>query len=91
MLHTEVLQAELSVMFSVLSSSLLTSADKDQKGKYSVPILDVKSRELVLDTNQTLQLSCRWVSGRWIQAREPLSGATGVGDPCKWNIPIFKA
>ncbi|XP_030254120.1 vascular endothelial growth factor receptor 1 isoform X2 [Sparus aurata] len=36
--------------------------DKDQKGKYSVPILDVKSRELVLDTNQTLQLSCR---GRW--------------------------
>lgn len=48
-----------SVMFSVLSSSLLTSADKDQKGKYSVPILDVKSRQLVLDTNQTLLLSCR--------------------------------
>ncbi|XP_063729877.1 vascular endothelial growth factor receptor 1 isoform X2 [Eleginops maclovinus] len=36
--------------------------DKDQKGKYSVPILDVKARQLVLDTNQTLLLSCR---GRW--------------------------
>uniref|UniRef100_A0A8D0CQA1 receptor protein-tyrosine kinase n=1 Tax=Sander lucioperca TaxID=283035 RepID=A0A8D0CQA1_SANLU len=35
---------------------------KDQKGKYSVPILDVKTRQLVLDTNQTLLLSCR---GRW--------------------------
>ncbi|XP_068437356.1 vascular endothelial growth factor receptor 1 isoform X3 [Clinocottus analis] len=35
---------------------------KDKKGKYSVPILDVKSRQLVLDTNQTLLLSCR---GRW--------------------------
>uniref|UniRef100_A0A671TXM8 receptor protein-tyrosine kinase n=1 Tax=Sparus aurata TaxID=8175 RepID=A0A671TXM8_SPAAU len=41
---------------------LIFSVYKDQKGKYSVPILDVKSRELVLDTNQTLQLSCR---GRW--------------------------
>ncbi|XP_034562745.1 vascular endothelial growth factor receptor 1 isoform X2 [Notolabrus celidotus] len=36
--------------------------DKEQKGKYSVPILDVKSRQLVIDINQTLQLSCR---GRW--------------------------
>ncbi|KAF0028109.1 hypothetical protein F2P81_019196 [Scophthalmus maximus] len=36
--------------------------DKEQKGKYSVPILDVKTRQLVLDTNQTLLLSCR---GRW--------------------------
>ncbi|XP_037312209.2 vascular endothelial growth factor receptor 1 isoform X2 [Pungitius pungitius] len=36
--------------------------DKDQKGKYRVPRLDVKSRQLVLDTNQTLVLSCR---GRW--------------------------
>ncbi|XP_034003467.1 LOW QUALITY PROTEIN: vascular endothelial growth factor receptor 1 [Trematomus bernacchii] len=36
--------------------------DKAQKGKYSVPILDVKTRQLVLDTNQTLLLSCR---GRW--------------------------
>ncbi|XP_034718603.1 vascular endothelial growth factor receptor 1 isoform X2 [Etheostoma cragini] len=36
--------------------------DKDQKGKYSVPILDVKTRQLVLNINQTLQLSCR---GRW--------------------------
>ncbi|XP_034416288.1 vascular endothelial growth factor receptor 1 [Cyclopterus lumpus] len=35
---------------------------KDQKGKYSVPILDVTPRQLVLDTNQTLLLSCR---GRW--------------------------
>ncbi|XP_075936299.1 vascular endothelial growth factor receptor 1-like [Anarhichas minor] len=36
--------------------------DKDQKRKYSIPILDVKTRQLVLDTNQTLLLSCR---GRW--------------------------
>ncbi|XP_041817873.1 vascular endothelial growth factor receptor 1 [Chelmon rostratus] len=36
--------------------------DKDQKGKYSVPILDVKTRHLVLEVNQTLLLSCR---GRW--------------------------
>ncbi|XP_040023464.2 vascular endothelial growth factor receptor 1 isoform X2 [Gasterosteus aculeatus] len=36
--------------------------DKDQKGKYRVPRLDVRTRQLVLDTNQTLVLSCR---GRW--------------------------
>ncbi|XP_068199661.1 vascular endothelial growth factor receptor 1 [Antennarius striatus] len=36
--------------------------DKDQRGKYSIPILDVESQQLVLDTNQTLQLHCR---GRW--------------------------
>lgn len=36
--------------------------DKDQKGKYNIPSLDVKTPQLVLDTNQTLQLSCR---GRW--------------------------
>ncbi|XP_070841803.1 vascular endothelial growth factor receptor 1 isoform X1 [Chaetodon trifascialis] len=36
--------------------------DKDQKGKYSVPILDVKTRHLVLEANETLLLSCR---GRW--------------------------
>uniref|UniRef100_UPI0037E70419 vascular endothelial growth factor receptor 1 isoform X1 n=1 Tax=Semicossyphus pulcher TaxID=241346 RepID=UPI0037E70419 len=36
--------------------------DKEQKGKYSVPILDVKTRQMVLDANQTLQLNCR---GRW--------------------------
>ncbi|KAM6971481.1 vascular endothelial growth factor receptor 1 [Tautogolabrus adspersus] len=36
--------------------------NEEQKGKYSVPILDVKTRQLILDVNQTLQLSCR---GRW--------------------------
>ncbi|KAM9839361.1 LOW QUALITY PROTEIN: vascular endothelial growth factor receptor 1 [Aulostomus maculatus] len=36
--------------------------EKEQKGKYSVPILDVETRQLVLDTNQTLLLNCR---GRW--------------------------
>ncbi|XP_029384470.1 vascular endothelial growth factor receptor 1 isoform X1 [Echeneis naucrates] len=36
--------------------------DKEQKGKYSVPILNVKTRQLVLDTNQTLMIDCR---GRW--------------------------
>ncbi|XP_067434475.1 vascular endothelial growth factor receptor 1 isoform X1 [Thunnus thynnus] len=36
--------------------------DKEPRGKYSVPILDVKTRQLVLDANQTLLLNCR---GRW--------------------------
>ncbi|XP_074549485.1 vascular endothelial growth factor receptor 1 isoform X2 [Halichoeres trimaculatus] len=36
--------------------------DKEHKGKYSVPILDVKTRQMVVDINQTLQLGCR---GRW--------------------------
>ncbi|XP_028288442.1 vascular endothelial growth factor receptor 1 isoform X2 [Parambassis ranga] len=36
--------------------------DKDHRGKFSVPLLDVKSQQLVLDTNQTLLLNCR---GRW--------------------------
>ncbi|XP_069007813.1 vascular endothelial growth factor receptor 1 isoform X3 [Embiotoca jacksoni] len=36
--------------------------DKDQKGKFSVPLLDVKARQLVLDVNQPLLLNCR---GRW--------------------------
>ncbi|XP_062297945.1 vascular endothelial growth factor receptor 1 [Scomber scombrus] len=36
--------------------------DKEQKGKYSVPILDVKTQQLVMDANQTLLLNCR---GRW--------------------------
>lgn len=33
--------------------------DKDQKGKFSIPVLDVKSRQLVLEANQTLLLNCR--------------------------------
>ncbi|XP_054863011.1 vascular endothelial growth factor receptor 1 isoform X2 [Amphiprion ocellaris] len=36
--------------------------DKDQKGKFSVPLLDVKTQHLVLNVNQTLLISCR---GRW--------------------------
>uniref|UniRef100_A0A3Q1GY33 receptor protein-tyrosine kinase n=1 Tax=Acanthochromis polyacanthus TaxID=80966 RepID=A0A3Q1GY33_9TELE len=36
--------------------------DKDQKGKFSVPLLDVKTPHLVLNVNQTLLISCR---GRW--------------------------
>uniref|UniRef100_A0A3Q3VXN2 receptor protein-tyrosine kinase n=1 Tax=Mola mola TaxID=94237 RepID=A0A3Q3VXN2_MOLML len=31
-------------------------------GKYNVPILDVKTQQLVMDVNQTLALNCR---GRW--------------------------
>uniref|UniRef100_A0A667X8U3 receptor protein-tyrosine kinase n=1 Tax=Myripristis murdjan TaxID=586833 RepID=A0A667X8U3_9TELE len=38
------------------------SAGKESKGKYSLPLLDVKARQLVLETNQTLLLNCR---GRW--------------------------
>uniref|UniRef100_I3K9I3 receptor protein-tyrosine kinase n=1 Tax=Oreochromis niloticus TaxID=8128 RepID=I3K9I3_ORENI len=37
-------------------------ADKDQKGRFTVPLLDVRSRQLVLDANQMLTLNCR---GRW--------------------------
>ncbi|KAF3703583.1 Vascular endothelial growth factor receptor 1 [Channa argus] len=33
--------------------------DKEPKGKYSVPLLDVKTQQLVLHTNQPLLLSCR--------------------------------
>lgn len=36
-----------------------TSADKDHKGKFSVPVLDVESRQLVLEANETLLLNCR--------------------------------
>lgn len=36
--------------------------DKEQKGKYSIPILDVKARQLIVDVNQALHLHCR---GRW--------------------------
>lgn len=36
-----------------------TTADKEPKGKYSVPILNVATRQLVLDANQTLLLNCR--------------------------------
>uniref|UniRef100_A0A3P8TQT1 receptor protein-tyrosine kinase n=1 Tax=Amphiprion percula TaxID=161767 RepID=A0A3P8TQT1_AMPPE len=38
------------------------NCDKDQKGKFSVPLLDVKTQHLVLNVNQTLLISCR---GRW--------------------------
>uniref|UniRef100_A0A3Q3A5K3 receptor protein-tyrosine kinase n=1 Tax=Kryptolebias marmoratus TaxID=37003 RepID=A0A3Q3A5K3_KRYMA len=37
------------------------SADEDKK-RFRVPVLDVKSRQLVLEANQTLLLHCR---GRW--------------------------
>lgn len=79
-------------IFCILTLSP-TSADKDQKGKYSVPILDVKSRQLVLDTNQTLLLGCRWVSGRLIQAN--LGNSVGVEqgltmiDTCKSNQKLL--
>ncbi|KAM4606155.1 vascular endothelial growth factor receptor 1 [Polymixia lowei] len=36
--------------------------DKDRKGRFSVPSLDVKSQQMVLEANQTLLLNCR---GRW--------------------------
>ncbi|XP_011487225.1 vascular endothelial growth factor receptor 1 isoform X2 [Oryzias latipes] len=35
---------------------------KDQTGKFSVPHLDVRSRQMVLEADQTLLLNCR---GRW--------------------------
>ncbi|CAL8294417.1 unnamed protein product [Lota lota] len=36
--------------------------DKGQKGKFSVPALDVKDGHLILPANETLRLNCR---GRW--------------------------
>ncbi|XP_055784468.1 vascular endothelial growth factor receptor 1-like isoform X1 [Salvelinus fontinalis] len=36
--------------------------EREPKGKFSVPVLDVKSRQLVLEANQTLTIHCR---GRW--------------------------
>ncbi|KAM9332626.1 vascular endothelial growth factor receptor 1 [Pholidichthys leucotaenia] len=46
-------------MYDVLAKE---STGKDQKGKYSIPHLDVTSRQLVLNANHTLLLNCR---GRW--------------------------
>ncbi|XP_029935596.1 vascular endothelial growth factor receptor 1 isoform X2 [Myripristis murdjan] len=40
----------------------VSAKGKESKGKYSLPLLDVKARQLVLETNQTLLLNCR---GRW--------------------------
>lgn len=31
----------------------------DQKGRLSIPVLDVKSKQLILNTNETLVLNCR--------------------------------
>lgn len=62
------------------SSSALTSAGKDHKGKYSVPTLDVTSQQLVLDANQTLRLSCRWVSGRSI---------LGSHNHSQWHLEVM--
>ncbi|XP_034024936.1 vascular endothelial growth factor receptor 1 [Thalassophryne amazonica] len=43
-------------------SCCVLAKDKELKGKYSAPILDVKTRELVLEAKQVLLLNCR---GRW--------------------------
>lgn len=34
----------------------------DQKERFAIPVLDVKSKQLILNTNQTLVLNCRFVS-----------------------------
>lgn len=47
----------LSGLYGVLAK------EKEQKGRYSVPVLDVKSEQLLLSSNQTLLLNCR---GRWM-------------------------
>lgn len=39
------------------SLAFLWSTDKDKK--FSTPLLDVKSRQLVLEANKTLVLNCR--------------------------------
>lgn len=50
----------LFILCGLWSSALGKS--KEPKGKFSTPVLDVKTQQLVLETNQTLQLNCR---GRW--------------------------
>lgn len=40
---------------------LFSFTEKEQKGRYSVPVLDVKSEQLLLSSNQTLLLNCRSV------------------------------
>ncbi|XP_057179005.1 vascular endothelial growth factor receptor 1 isoform X2 [Triplophysa rosa] len=49
----------LFVMIFGLSGRVLA---KDPKGKFSSPVLDVTEKQLIIETNQTLQLNCR---GRW--------------------------
>uniref|UniRef100_M4A5T9 receptor protein-tyrosine kinase n=1 Tax=Xiphophorus maculatus TaxID=8083 RepID=M4A5T9_XIPMA len=44
------------MLLSLLSP---TSAGNEQKVRFSVPVLDVKSTQLVLEANQTLALRCR--------------------------------
>lgn len=39
---------------NIHSSSVL-----DQKGRLSIPVLDVKAKQLILNTNQKLVLNCR--------------------------------
>nr|XP_024003250.1 vascular endothelial growth factor receptor 1 [Salvelinus alpinus] len=52
------------VVLCGLSGSALAKGkvEREPKGKFSVPVLDVKSRQLVLEANQTLTIHCR---GRW--------------------------
>uniref|UniRef100_A0A669CQK1 receptor protein-tyrosine kinase n=1 Tax=Oreochromis niloticus TaxID=8128 RepID=A0A669CQK1_ORENI len=51
------------ILISVLCGFYgVLAKDKDQKGRFTVPLLDVRSRQLVLDANQMLTLNCR---GRW--------------------------
>uniref|UniRef100_A0A3Q2D9Q0 receptor protein-tyrosine kinase n=1 Tax=Cyprinodon variegatus TaxID=28743 RepID=A0A3Q2D9Q0_CYPVA len=51
-----------TLLFSVFSCFSPTSADKELKGRFSNPLLEVKSRQLVLEANRTLLLNCR---GLW--------------------------
>ncbi|XP_072234303.1 vascular endothelial growth factor receptor 1 isoform X3 [Leuresthes tenuis] len=52
----------MNLILFCLLCGLYGVSGKDLKGKFSVPLLDVKSRQLVLEANQTLLLNCR---GRW--------------------------
>ncbi|KAM8881731.1 vascular endothelial growth factor receptor 1 isoform 1-T1 [Synchiropus picturatus] len=77
------------VFISLLCGLLgVVAREKDQKGKYSVPKLDVQDPTLVVDSKQTLVLNCR---GRWrlawafpagleldqVQVEESACGRTG--------------
>lgn len=53
----EVIRSTVLCTSSVMNVRIFSVLD--QKGKFSIPVLDVKSKQLVLKANQTLVLNCR--------------------------------
>lgn len=53
----EVIRSTVLYTSSVMNVRIFSILD--QKGKFSIPVLDVKSKQLVVKANQTLALNCR--------------------------------